>query len=464
MDLPLHLLSATRLLELYASRAVSPVAAIEAALDAIERLNPKLNAYCLVDRNRAVAGALESEARWKRGTPMGPLDGVPVSIKDIVLVRGWPTLRGSKLVDPDQDWSQDAILVGHLRNAGAILIGKTTTPEFGWKGVTDSPLCGVTGNPWNPALTPGGSSGGAAVAAACGMGALHIGTDGGGSIRIPASFTGVVGFKPTFGIVPRHPPSPFGTVSTGGPITRSVADAALAMDVLAQPHALDWYGIPHEGLSFRKNLAGGVAGWRIAFSPTLSGARVDPEVARLVAEAVRVFAELGATVEQVPQVTDDSLAVFQSHWFAGAASLLRDVPPAQRRMLDPGLAKIAELGARLAVVDYLEAVRAREALGSKMMGFFRTYDLLLTPTMPIVAFPTGSDFPPQSDRGQWTDWTPFTYPFNLTRQPALSIPCGFTAAGLPVGLQIVGPMLSDDRVLRAAYAFEQARPFPLPDA
>src|SRR5262249_46692592 len=160
------------------------------------------------------------EARWMRGAPMGVLDGIPTTIKDLILTRGWPTLRGSRLVDPDRDWSEDALLVGSLRRAGAILIGKTTTPEFGWKGVTDSPLCGTTRNPWNSALTPGGSSGGAAVAAACGMGALHVGTDGGGSIRIPASFTGVVGFKPTYGLVPRHPPSPFGTLSTAGPLTR----------------------------------------------------------------------------------------------------------------------------------------------------------------------------------------------------------------------------------------------------
>ncbi|HVO01772.1 MAG TPA: amidase [Candidatus Cybelea sp.] len=463
MDLPAHLLPATRLIELYASHQLSPVTAVKAALEQIGRVNPRLNALCLVDPERAVAEARASEARWARGAPMGALDGIPTTIKDLILTRGWPTLRGSRLVDPDQDWSEDALLVGSLRRSGAILIGKTTTPEFGWKGVTDSPLCGTTRNPWNTALTPGGSSGGAAVAAACGMGALHVGTDGGGSIRIPASFTGVVGFKPSYGLVPRHPRSPFGTLSTGGPITRSVADAALMMNVLAEPDDRDFNAVPYHGPAFDAWLDGGIRGWRVAFSPTLSGARVDPEVARLVAEAAKVLAELGATVTEVPRPFDDSLAVFQNYWFSGAASLLRSVPEDQRYLLDPGLAHIAELGTRISVLDYLEAERARDAIGSRMRLFFRDWDLLLTPTMPVAAFATGADFPPQSDRGPWTDWTPFSYPFNLSKQPAISVPCGFTAAGLPVGLQIAGPLLADQRVLRAARAFEQARPFRLPE-
>jgi aspartyl-tRNA(Asn)/glutamyl-tRNA(Gln) amidotransferase subunit A len=462
MDLPLHQLPATQLLSLYAERKLSPVEAVRAVLSEIDRLNPKLNAYCFVDPDSALAAARASEMRWMRAEPKGLLDGIPTSVKDLVLVKDWPTLRGSKLVDPRQPWDQDAIMVGQLRQAGAIFLGKTTTPEFGWKGVTDSPLNGITRNPWNPELTPGGSSGGAAVAAACGMGALHIGTDGGGSIRIPASFTGVVGFKPTYGIVPRHPPSPYGTLSTGGPITRTVADAALMMEVLAQPCDFDFYGVPFEPRPFRDLLGGGVAGWRIAYAPTLSGARVDPEIARIVAAATQRFAALGAQVIEVPRVMRDSLSVFQRHWFAGAASLVRHLSPGERRKLDRNLAKVARAGAKIPVVDFLSAVREREEIGSQMMLFFRDWDLLLTPTMPVPAFAVGSDFPPHTDRGQWTDWTPFSYPFNLTRQPAISVPCGFTASGLPVGLQIVGPMLGDHRVLRAAKAFEETQPLRLP--
>ncbi|MDQ7246331.1 amidase [Dongia sedimenti] len=463
MATPIHLLPATRLLELYAARELSPVEATKAALTAIDRYNPRFNAFCLVDHDCALNYARQSEARWRRGAPLGPLDGVPTSVKDLILALGWPTLRGSRTIDPDQDWNDDAVAVGSLRRSGAVLLGKTATPEFGWKGVTDSLVHGITRNPWKVELTPGGSSGGAAVAAACGMGALHVGTDGGGSIRIPASFTGVVGFKPTYGIVPRHPPSPYGTLSTAGAITRTVTDAALLMDVLSEPFPLDFYALPHERRSFRAGLDDGVAGWRIAFSPTLSGARVDAEIARLVAAAARRFTELGATVVELPPVIEDCLATFQYHWFVGAALQLRGLTPAQRRLLDPGFAHIAEQGSRLTAVDYAAAVKAREALGSKMLAFFQNWDLLLTPTMPLAAFAAGIDYPPQADRGQWNDWTPFTYPFNLTRQPAASVPCGFTKGGLPAGLQIVGPVLGDQRVLRAARAFEQVQPFRMPD-
>jgi aspartyl-tRNA(Asn)/glutamyl-tRNA(Gln) amidotransferase subunit A len=439
---------------------LSPVEATKAALAAIERHNPALNAYCLVDAPRALEAARRSEARWMRGAPLGPIDGVPTSVKDLVLVSPWPTLRGSRLVDPDQDWSQDAVVIKSLRNAGAVLLGKTNTPEFGWKGVTHSPLTGVTRNPWNPALTPGGSSGGAAVAAACGMGPLHVGTDGGGSIRIPASFTGVVGFKPTFGIVPRHPPSPYGTLSTAGPITRTVADAALMMQVLAEPFDLDWYRIGHV-LGFGPP-QGGVKGWRIAYSPTLSGARIDPEIGRIVGQAARSFAELGAEVTEVGEVLPDSLMIFRNHWFGGAARQAANLTLEQKSLLDQGFAYIAEQGSRIPLTDYLDSVVQREALGSRAMALFSDWDLLLTPTMPIAAFAAGYDSPPQSGRGQWNDWMQFTYPFNLTRHPALSIPCGFTKAGLPVGLQIVGPLAGDQRVLRAAHAFEQTHPLRLP--
>jgi aspartyl-tRNA(Asn)/glutamyl-tRNA(Gln) amidotransferase subunit A len=460
MNLPLHLITATELVALYAARKLSPVEATAAALAAIERHNPALNAYCVVDGPRALESARLSEARWMQGAPLGPIDGVPTSVKDLVLTKPWPTLRGSRLVDPDQDWSEDAVLVSHLRRSGAVFLGKTNTPEFGWKGVTDSPLRGITRNPWNPTLTPGGSSGGAAVAAACGMGALHIGTDGGGSIRIPASFTGVVGFKPTFGIVPRHPPSPYGTLSTAGPIARSVADAALAMRVLAEPFELDWYGIGRVPPFTAPE--GGVRRWRVAYSPTLSGARMDREIADIVAEAARTFEALGAEVTEVGEVLPDSLMIFRSHWFGGAARQARGLSPEQRSLLDQGFAYIAAQGSHIALPDYLDAVAQREALGSRMMNFFRDWDLMLTPTMPVAAFAVGHDTPPQTGRGQWTDWTPFSYPFNLTRNPAISIPCGFTKAGLPVGLQIIGPLAADQRVLRAAYAFEQTRSLSLP--
>lgn len=459
MTRPLHLLTATDLVGSYRKKQTSPVEATKAALAEIERRNGELNAFCLVDAEAALDAARASEARWMKGAPLGPVDGVPTSIKDLILTKGWPTRRGSRLVDPKQPWLEDAPCVARLRESGAVLLGKTTTPEFGWKGVTDSLLTGITRNPWNPGTTPGGSSGGAAVAAACGMGALHIGTDGGGSIRIPASFTGIVGFKQSFGRVPAYPLSPFGTLANAGPMTRSVADAAMLLSVISRPDIRDWYALPPDQGAYHEHLDGGVKGLRIAFSPTLSGAKVDPEVAASVADAAKVFADLGAKVEDVGVVLDDSLKVFQDHWFPGAANALRAFSTEQRREIDPGLAYVAEQGAALPLMDYLASVKLREAMGQKMTAFHQQWDLLLTPTMPIPAFAAGHDFPPAEGETQWSNWTPFTYPFNLTRQPAISVPCGHTKAGLPIGLQIIGAGYEDQRVLRAAHAFEMARPF-----
>jgi aspartyl-tRNA(Asn)/glutamyl-tRNA(Gln) amidotransferase subunit A len=406
--------------------------------------------------------ARAAESRWQRNEPCGLVDGVPVSIKDLVLTKGLPTRRGSLLVDSDQKWSEDAPSTASLRVHGAVILGKTTTPEFGWKGVTDSPLTDITRNPWDPEKTPGGSSGGAAVAAATGMGALHIGTDGGGSIRIPASFTGIVGFKATFGRVPAFPLSPFGTLANVGPMTRSVADAALMLSVISRPDPRDCYTLPVEPADYHETLNGNIAGWRVAFSPTLSGAAVDPEVAASVAKAVTAFEKLGAQVDLVEHVLDPSLETFQAHWFAGAAFLLSQFPAEKQNLLDPGLAEIVEQGRRISLMEHFAAAKAREAMGTQMNLFHQRYDLLITPTMPIPAFAAGHDFPAGLQHRQWSDWTPFTYPFNLTRQPAISVPCGLTSAGLPIGLQIVGPLYGDRAVLNAARAFEQSHPFRRP--
>ncbi|HYI86866.1 MAG TPA: amidase family protein, partial [Burkholderiales bacterium] len=260
--------TASELVEGFRKKTLSPVEVTRSVLARVEQLNSKLNAFCLVSET-ALEDAKASEARWTAGQPRGLLDGVPVSIKDIILTQGWPTLRGSKTIDPSGPWNDDAPATARLREHGAVLLGKTTTPEFGWKGVTDSPLTGITRNPWNTAKTPGGSSGGAAAAVAAGMGPLAVGTDGGGSIRIPCSFTGLFGIKPSFGRVPAWPLSPFGTVAHVGPMTRSVADAALMLNVLAQPDARDWHALPYDARDWRMGLDRGVADLRIAYSPDL---------------------------------------------------------------------------------------------------------------------------------------------------------------------------------------------------
>ena len=451
-------LTATALLEGFRKRTLSPVEVTRAVLRRIEALNPRLNAFCFLAPEETLQQAAESEKRWASGQPRGLLDGVPVSIKDLVLTRGWPTLRGSKTIDRRGPWEDDAPATARLREAGAVLLGKTTTPEYGWKGVTDSPLTGITRNPWNPAKTPGGSSGGAVAAVAAGMGPLAVGTDGGGSIRIPCSFTGLFGIKPSFGRVPAWPISPFGTVAHVGPITRDVTDAALMLTVLAQPDARDWYALPYEPVDYRQGLDGGVRDLRIAYSANLGYAKVDPEVASLVRDAVRVFEELGAKVEEKHPGFPDAEPIFRAHWFSGAASLVGSIPDTTQ--VDPGLLDVARQGANVTAADLLAAQMQRAALGTHMSLFHRDYDLLVTPTLAVPAFDVGREFPEGCKR--WTDWTPFTFPFNLTGQPAASIPCGFTKGGLPVGLHLVGPKYADARVLRAARAFESARPIALP--
>lgn len=456
-------LAADDLLRCYGSGKLSPVEVAEAVLDRISSLDPKLNAFCLVDGDAALDAAKASERRWHKGEPQGLVDGVPTAIKDLILTRGWPTLRGSLTVSKDRAWDVDAPCVARLREHGAILIGKTTTPEFGWKGVTDSPLTGITRNPWNLEMTPGGSSGGSAAALATGMSALAIGTDGGGSIRIPGGFTGVYGLKPSFGRVPAAPLSPFGTVAHVGPMTRTVTDAALMLTVITEPDHRDWHGLPYTACDYRAGLDDGVKGLRIAFSPNLGYVNVDDEVATLVADAAQVFVELGADMEETDPGFNNPWDCFLKHWCAGAANLARNFSAEQRTQLDPGLQELIEQGESMTLLEYLGAVDERGALGQRMNRFHQRYDLLLTPALPIPAFRVGQDVPDSATQDCWPDWTPFTYPFNLTGQPAASIPCGLTRAGLPVGLQIVGPSYDDVSVLRASRAFESVRPIQLPD-
>lgn len=471
--------SASELLAAYRSGQASPVEATQAVLARIARLNPLLRAFVLVDEQAALASARASEARWQlaRGKaggpgetgetgerPIGALDGVPASIKDLILTRGWPTRRGSRTVDPDQPWEVDAPATARLREAGAVLIGKTATPEFGCKGETNSPLNGLSRNPWDPSRTPGGSSGGAAAAVAAGMGPLAIGTDGAGSVRIPAAFCGNVGFKPSFGRVPAYPLSPFGTVAHLGPHTMSVRDAALMMNVLARPDARDWTSLPPDGRDHLVGLEDSVRGLRIAWSPTLGYAQgVDPEVAHACAAAVQRLAELGARVDAVDPGFDDPLEISTGLWFLGSWTLWNTLTPAQQALTDPDFAAQARLGERLSAIDVQQLHQRRGALGSHMRQFMQRWDLLATPAVAIPAFevrPAGqSAMTPETMLG----WTPFSYPFNLTQQPAITVPCGLTATGLPIGLQLVGPMFGDALVLRAARAFESACPVRRPD-
>jgi aspartyl-tRNA(Asn)/glutamyl-tRNA(Gln) amidotransferase subunit A len=447
-------LTAAELADAYRAGRLSPVEATQALLKRIEAVNPIVNAYNLVDPEAALRDARASEARWKAGKPLSPIDGVAASIKDIILTKGWPTLRGSKTVDPNQSWDEDAPVTARLREAGCVIIGKTTSPEMGWKGVTDSPLTGITRNPWNISTTPGGSSGGASAQVAAGLGPLAVGTDGGGSIRIPAGFTGITGLKPSFGRVPAAPLSPFGTVAHLGPMTRTVRDAALMLREMAKPDVRDWFSLPYQDIDYTANLSDGVKGLKIAYSPTLGYAKVDPEILAAVDAAAKQFAALGAIVEQVDPGFADPVEIFHIHWFLGAYNATLTLPKEKFALLDPGLAKTVEAGASYTTKDYLLAQTERSKLGVVMRRFHQTYDLLLTPSLAVLPFTAGRLAPEAMGDAYWTAWTPFTYPFNLTQQPAISVSCGFSQSGLPIGLQLVGPMHREDLVLRAAAAYE----------
>jgi aspartyl-tRNA(Asn)/glutamyl-tRNA(Gln) amidotransferase subunit A len=452
--------TAVELLAAYRAREVSPVEATRAALDAVERHDGALNAFSLVDGDTALAAARASEERWQRGEPLGLADGVPTSIKDLILTDGWPTLRGSLLISPESsDWSEDAPSTARLRENGAVLFGKTTSPEFGWKGVTDSPRCGVTNNPWDPTKTPGGSSGGSAAAVAQGMGAWSVGTDGGGSVRIPAAFSGIVGLKPTYGAVPIYPASPFGTLSHAGPMTRSVADAALMMDILSMPDARDWSALAPPRDSFLAGLDGGVRGMRIAFSPDLGYGTNDPEVDAAVRRALEVLTALGADVEEINLGWSDPVDAYHVLWFSGAAKVVESHGPGAIDKIDAKLRAALARHSDFSASDFLDATAVRMKLGQEMGLLHQEYDVLVTPTLPIPAFESGRDVPPGWHSEDWASWSPYTYPFNLTQQPAVSVPCGFTSQGLPIGLQIVGPRHGDATVLRAAAAYEGATDF-----
>ena len=450
-------MSAVELVAAYGSRELSPVEATTAILDRIDEVDPGqdgLGAYCLVDPDAALGQARQAEARWHQDHPRGLLDGVPVSIKDIFLTAGWPTLRGSRAIDPDQPWEVDSPVAARLRADGMVFLGKTTTPELAWKAVTDSPLHGVTRNPVDPRLTAGGSSGGSAAAVAAGMGPVSVGTDGGGSVRIPASFCGIVGFKPTHGRIPLYPASPFGPLAHAGPMTRTVEDAALLMDILALPDHRDPTSLAPPQRTFRGELNREVTGLHVAYSRDLGFAHVDGEVAAVVQEAVRRIDAAGLHVTEADPGLTDPIEAFEVLWAAGAATLLDSMPGA-RQTIDPGLGRVWDRGERYSAVDFLGARNVAAQVGITMGAFHEEHNLLLTPTVGIPAFEAGHEVPPGSGLQRWPQWASFSFPFNLSQQPALSLPVGTTADGRPVGLQIVGPRHSDDLVLAAGRFVER---------
>ena len=454
--------SATELAAAIRARRLSPVEVTAAVLDRIAAVNPRVNAYCTVAEERARAEARAAEAAVMRGDALGPLHGVPVSFKDLTATAGIRTTFGSKIFEHNVP-VEDAVVVERARRAGAVVIGKTNTPEFGCKGVTDNLVFGHTRNPWRLDRIAGGSSGGAAAAVAAGLGPLAEGSDLAGSIRIPAAVCGVVGLKPSLGRVPRSPSLNGWTgMSHVGPLTRTVADAALALSVWAGPDERDPQSLPAAAEDFSRAAEGGVRGLRVAWSPDLGYAAVDREVREIVGAAARTFATLGAGMDDAHPGFADPMDLFIDLTAPYRAAAMADHLPKWGDQMDPFLHLRIDHGEKMSAVEWERATHRRTALWHVVRRFFERFDLLLTPTTSVAAFPIGVSYPAEIDGRRLENqlqWFPFTFPFSITGQPAVTVPCGVTAEGLPVGLQIVGPRYGDALVLRAAAAFEAARPW-----
>src|SRR5262245_22279749 len=463
LDHPLTWLTASQLAIHYARHEVSPVEVTDAMLARASALQPHLNAFVLIDAEGARRAAKESETRWQKDVPLSALDGVPTSIKDTTQVKGWPTRWGSHATD-DAPARESAPAVERLQTAGLVLLGKTTTPEFGWKALTDSPLQGTTRNPWNLHHTPGGSSGGASALTAAGINPFNHGNDGGGSIRIPAAHTGLVGLKPSFGRIAQYPAdAPFSDVVSQGVLSRTVHDTALALNVMAGPDPRDWRSLSAEPRDYTIGLEEGVRGLKLGLSLDFGHVKADIDVRTLVAAAARHLEALGAIVEEVGTLIEPLQPAFEPLWIGSFATRVRQIPTQLHPKLDPGFRAAAEKGMAITLADYAKAYEARSKLARDMARWHQKYDLLLAPVTPTAAPPVETLY--NSDAfPRWTKGAPYTLPFNLTGQPAASMPAGLTAAGLPVGLQIVGPARADHVVLRAMRAYESVAGWSWPQA
>ncbi len=448
------MLDAEELLAAYAKKTLTPIEALQSVLERIAKQNPGINAFAVMNPG-ALQAAHESTVRWQAGAAQGMLDGVPVTVKDLIDIAGLPTRRGSKLTDPTPA-TTDAPIVTQLKKCGAVIIAKTTTTEFGWKSPGDCPLNGITRNPWNTDHTPGGSSAGAAAAAAAGFGPLHIGTDAGGSIRIPAAWSGVVGLKPTFGRVPQWPLGAFGNVAVAGPITRTVRDAALFLSVLATFDSRDPFCLPSDHRDWRAGIEDGVEGLRIGIlrnpgfaAPADADARDALEITRKILE------QSGATVIEANIALPDSSEIFSKIWGAALARLVAMFPPEKHPLLDDGLVQVAAQFSNVSALDMIEAEALRLNAAHAMAKFHQTYDAVICPCVPGCAPRAGQKIT-DPVHALWHDWAPWTFLFNLTRQPAISIPIGVNAAGLPRAVQIATALYRDDLVLRIARTIERA--------
>jgi aspartyl-tRNA(Asn)/glutamyl-tRNA(Gln) amidotransferase subunit A len=457
--------SAWQVADAVRARKLSAREAVDEALKRIEERNAVLNAFVYLDPQGARQVAAEIDAAISRGEDPGPLAGVPIGVKDLAAVAGMPHTLGSRAW-ASQVAAADSIEVARLRAAGAVVVGKTNTPEFGYKGFTENLLFGATGNPWNPALTPGGSSGGSASAVTAGMVPLCTGSDGGGSIRIPAALSGCYGIKPSAGRVPRaSDTSPhWGSHTALGPLSRTVRDAARYLDVAAGPHPNDMDSLDSDLRGYEAAvLAGAPRLRRIAWSEGLGYGEVEPELREITMAAARALAEaVGAELVEADPAIPNPMSAWYTLAAPGDARVVDSLTPEQRELLEPGFQAFAERARAITGVEMASAAEVRHQVNRGLTAFFEQYDLLCTPTLAITAFPKQGPMPSRSD-GKSAMGAALPV-FNLTGHPAASLPAGLAANGLPVGLQVVGPRWADRLVLAASAAYESARPWSWPPA
>lgn len=459
MQTSIEWMSALELREAIVTRQISPTEVMRATLDRLERLEGDLNCFASYTPELAIQAAMAAEQSLMRGDPPGALHGLPISVKDLIAVKDVRLGFGSRVMAANIA-SADAPAVERIRNAGACIVGKTTTSEFGCKAVGDSPLTGITRNPWDHSKTPGGSSAGAAASVAAGLTPFALGTDGGGSLRIPAALTGIFGIKAQFGRVPVYPVSATPTLAHVGPLARTVRDAAMLLEAISGYDARDPFSATAPVPGFLAACDRPVAGLRIAWSPTLGYAKPDPEVLEIAERSVKVFEDLGCTVEEVEHpLGADPIDLWVSEFYAGVGVRLKKPMTDERHLLDQGVVDILDGALAQSSEEYYSNVFRRYELREKLRLFFERYDLLITPTLPCAAFDMGLNTPPQLTDRNIVSWVYYTYPFNLTGQPAASIPAGFTRAGLPVGIQIVSRAHCENDIFSAAAGFESAQPW-----
>ncbi len=455
--------SVKELIDGYKKKLFNSLEVSLSVINQIKSLNKKINAFVHFDEEMVIDQAKLSKDRWERDMIKGILDGIPISVKDLIITQDYPTFRGSFNTSLPNKSEENAPVVSKIINSGAIILGKTATPEFGHKGTTSSKRYGETLNPWNLNTNAGGSSGGSAAAVASGMGPLSIGTDGGGSIRIPCSFCGLFGHKPTFGRIPAYPISPFGTVANIGPISRNVLDGSILMDVIATPDNKDWHSLPFNKKSYNPFPYENISSIRVGFTRLwgmekyIENLKLEDDVEIGIESIFRSLKEKKFNITDEININwpNNPEKTFKVIWYTGAANLARKIKQKDLKDIDENFLEFIERGKKNNIFDIMQAETNRAENGSYITKMFEKYDFIIGPTLPVTAIAKGRNIPKGWDEEDLFSWTPFTYPFNLTKNPSSTINCNFSSIGLPVGLQIVAPIYKDHDCIKFAQLLEE---------